>query len=147
MIVRAMERHDVDAVIAIQAVSPEIAQWARGDYDLTDRVATCGWVAEGEKGIAGFLVVRQALDEIEILNMAVLPGFRRQGIGSKLFSVALENTYKQGAAKAYLEVRASNEPAIEFYKQYGFRILSLRAQYYANPREDALVLAFELKEI
>lgn len=142
-----MEHRDIDAVVAIQSASPQSAQWGKADYDLADRVGTLGWVAEEDKQIAGFLVARQILDEIEILNMAVLPEFRRQRIGSKLFSAALENACKQGVAKAYLEVRASNSPAIAFYKRHGFMSLGRRAQYYADPREDALVLGLQLGRI
>ena len=142
-----MEHRDIDAVVAIQSASPQSAQWGKADYDLAGRVGTFGWVAEDNKQIAGFLVARQILDEIEILNMAVLPEFRRQRIGSKLFSAALENACKQGVAKAYLEVRASNSPAIAFYKRHGFRSLGRRAQYYADPREDALVLGLQLGRI
>lgn len=142
-----MEHRDIDAVVAIQSASPQSAQWGKADYDLADRVGTLGWVAEDDKQIAGFLVARQILDEIEILNMAVLPEFRRQRIGSKLFSAALENACKQGVAKAYLEVRASNSPAIAFYKRHGFMSLGRRAQYYADPREDALVLGLQLGRI
>jgi ribosomal-protein-alanine acetyltransferase len=142
-----MDRRDIDAVVAIQTASPQSAQWGKADYDLADRAGTFGWVAENDKQIAGFLVVRQALDEIEILNMAVRLEFRRQGIGSKLFDTALQNAYKQGATKVYLEVRASNDPAIEFYKRHGFKMLGRRLQYYADPREDALVLALRPKKI
>ena len=142
-----MEHRDIDAVVAIQSASPQSAQWGKADYDLADRVGTLGWVAEEDKQIAGFLVARQILDEIEILNMAVLLEFRRQRIGSKLFSAALENACKQGVAKAYLEVRASNSPAIAFYKRHGFTSLGRRARYYADPREDALVLGLQLGRI
>lgn len=142
-----MEHRDIDAVVAIQSASPQSAQWGKADYDLAGRVGTFGWVAEDNKQIAGFLVLRQALDEIEILNMAVLPEFRRQRIGSKLFSAALENACKQGVAKAYLEVRASNSPAIAFYKRHGFTSLGRRPRYYADPREDALVLGLQLGRI
>lgn len=141
-----MERRDIDAVIAIQSASPEVAQWANADYDFTDR-GTCGWIAEDGNRIAGFLIVRRVLDEIEILNMAVLSGSRRQGIGSKLFSSALETASTQGVVKAYLEVRASNEAAIAFYKRHGFSMLGRRPQYYADPCEDALVLVSQLKNI
>jgi len=142
-----MESRDVDAVVAIQSASSEIAQWGAADYDLAHRPTTFGWVAEQEQRVIGFLVVRQALDEIEILNIAVLPGLRRQGIGTQLLSTALKDASHRGAMDAYLEVRASNSRAIEFYKHHGFRMLDRRAEYYASPCEDALVLALHLKRI
>ncbi len=141
-----MDRRDADAVLAIQRASPESAQWASGDYDLLNRPSTFGWIAEQQERIAGFLILRQILDEAEILNLAVLPEFRRQGIGTALLQAALQDASARGAAQAYLEVRASNKPAMEFYKQHGFRTLGRRAQYYASPVEDALVLGLQLKK-
>ncbi|HKQ88419.1 MAG TPA: GNAT family N-acetyltransferase, partial [Candidatus Acidoferrales bacterium] len=128
---RAMERRDVDAVVAIQSTSPEIAQWTVADYDLAHRPSTFGWVAEDGERIGGFLVAREVVDEIEILNIAVLPKLRRQGIGSELLSKALKEASVRGAMHAYLEVRASNSPAIEFYKRHDFSVLDRRVRYYA----------------
>jgi [ribosomal protein S18]-alanine N-acetyltransferase len=142
-----MEPSDIGAVIAIQSASPEIAQWTTGDYDLAHRPSTFGSVAEDQKGIVGFLVVRQVLDEIEILNIAVLAEFRRKGIGTELLIAAMKDAADRGAGKAYLEVRASNSQAIEFYKRHGFKRLARRVQYYESPREDALVLALRLNRI
>ena len=142
-----MERRDIDAVIAIQSASPEIAQWTVDDYDLAHRPSTFGWVAEDEERIGGFLVAREVVDEVEILNLAVLPKFRRQGMGSELLNTALKEASDRGAVHAYLEVRASNGPAIEFYKRHDFSVLDRRVRYYQSPTEDALILALRLKKI
>jgi ribosomal-protein-alanine acetyltransferase len=139
-----MEPSDIGAVIAIQSVSPEIAQWTAADYDLANRPGTAGWVAEQQTRIAGFLVARLVFDEIEILNIAIHPACRCEGLGSELLRTVLKDASARGAAMAYLEVRASNRPAIEFYKRHGFRTLQRRVQYYASPAEDAFILALRV---
>lgn len=142
-----MESRDIGAVLAIQVASPEIAQWAAQSYALADRPGTFGWVVEIQTAIAGFLIARRVLDEAEILNIAVHPDFRRRGVGSELLSLALKDASNRGVIKAYLEVRASNGPAIEFYKRHGFNESGRRVHYYASPPGDALVLVLQLKNI
>jgi ribosomal-protein-alanine N-acetyltransferase len=145
LIVRTMEQRDLDAVLAIQAASPEIAQWTLSDYQLVGRANMPAWVAEENNDVVGFLVARQILDELEILNLAVRPDVRRRGAGSLLLREALASRTRDGTAKAYLEVRASNVAACQFYKRHDFVICGRRAQYYAAPLEDALLLECELR--
>ena len=57
---------DVDAILAIQAVSPEIAQWTMWDYERVAKGEMAGWVAEESAEIIGFLVARQVVSDVEI---------------------------------------------------------------------------------
>ena len=125
---------DLDAIAAIQDLSPEAAQWDVRDYLHYDlRVAVCS------EQIAGFLVSR-AVDpaEYEILNLAVSPAFRRRGIGRVLVK-SLLGTFR-GAL--FLEVRSSNQDALGFYKSIGFQSVGERSEYYASPPEAAIVMKF-----
>jgi [ribosomal protein S18]-alanine N-acetyltransferase len=125
---------DLDAVAAIQYCCPEAAQWEPRDYLAHDF-----WVATHEDGVAGFLVMRRtAPDEGEILNLAVSPDFRRQGVAARLMGTALQSF--NGAF--YLEVRESNEAAQKLYKSLGFQELSRRPKYYQSPPETAIVMKF-----
>ena len=139
-----MAVHDVDAVLAIQAACPEIAQWSAWDYEGVARGETASWVAEDERGIAGFLVARQLVGEAEILNFAVRADSRRQGTGTALLEQALEWSKSFGAQRVILEVRASNVAAIRFYERHGFVVAGKRPRYYAAPIEDALLLNLDL---
>jgi ribosomal-protein-alanine N-acetyltransferase len=144
LIVRPLEERDVDAVLAIQVDSPETAQWNREDYMPKGRPGIFGLVAEKAAVVTGFLVARQVLDEVEILNLAVRGESRRQGAGSALLSAALRRAKNDGAKGAYLEVRASNSAAISFYRRHGFNITGRRDGYYSSPTDDALILALVL---
>jgi [ribosomal protein S18]-alanine N-acetyltransferase len=85
-----------------------------------------------------------AADEVQILNLAVHPGHRRQGIAGLLLRTVLDGARRAGARRAWLEVRASNAAARALYARAGFAERGVRRDYYASPREDALLLALEL---
>jgi ribosomal-protein-alanine N-acetyltransferase len=139
-----MEQRDVEAVLAIQALSPEIAQWTPQAYRIAASSEAPAWVAELDEQVVGFLVTRQVLDEIEILNLAVRPDSRRHHLGSLLLREAFKYGLKHGAARSHLEVRASNKPALQFYKCNGFTEAGRRRHYYSAPVEDALLFSTDL---
>jgi ribosomal-protein-alanine N-acetyltransferase len=142
--VRQLAAADLDAVVSIQARSPEAARWLRADYQRAIGRDFAGWVAESEAGVVGFLIARRVTDEMEILNLAVAVEARHRGVGSLLLKEALAWGQHAGARRAFLEVRESNGGAIEFYRRHGFAEAGRRARYYTDPIEDALVLAIHL---
>ena len=157
MHIRRMESRDIEAILAIQAVSPEIAQWAAWDYERVARGEMTGWVAEEagqvrERGIeqvieqvVGFLIARSVVNDVEILNLAVDPEARRQGVGSALLAEAVSWSRGLEAKKALLEVRASNLAALQFYERHHFQAIGKRPRYYMDPVDDALVLSLNLE--
>ena len=99
--------------------------------------------AEGES-ILGYIVFSSVLDEGSIDNIAVAPGYRRRGVADALISNAIEKAQEAGLSVIYLEVRASNAPAIALYKKHGFREVGRRRSYYEKPREDAILMTLVL---
>lgn len=91
----------------------------------------------------GYVVFRVVIDEMEILDIAVLRPWRRRGVGRALLDAALQRGTSRGARRAYLEVRESNTAAQGLYERFGFQIHSRRAAYYRDPVEDAIVLRRE----
>jgi len=145
VVLRTLELRDIEDVLAIQAASPEIAQWSLWDYDRVARGEMAGWVTENESGeITGFIVARRIANDLEILNFAVRPTARRQGIGAALLGEALRWASAFSAAQAFLEVRASNLAALRFYEQHKFQVTGRRPRYYTAPIEDALVLSAQI---
>ena len=156
MTIRALEARDVEAILAIQAACPEIAQWTAWDYDRVARGEMAGWVAEegsevaveagveGAVEVAGFLVARRVSSELEILNFAVELDWRRCGIGAALLSEAMQWAQTFQATHAILEVRASNFAALHFYTRHKFEVVGRRPRYYTAPVEDALLLTATL---
>ena len=87
---------------------------------------------------AGFLSVWYITGEIEINNIAVLPEFRRKGIGDKLIAHAFEQF--PAAQAAFLEVRQSNIAAQKLYKKHGFVKAGERKNFYHEPTENAILM-------
>ena len=138
--IRRMRTADLPFVSTIQAASPEAAQWPPADY-----LAHPSLVAVAGRAVVGFAVARPLPpDELEILNIAVDPKLRRHGIGRALLQAMLEVP----ARTVYLEVRASNLAARNFYTQLGFAEAGQRKNYYglaASPGvfEDAIVMKMQ----
>lgn len=101
-------------------------------------------LAEGtEHPIVGYLCFWKILDEIHILNLAVHPRFRRQGIARGLMKRLMYDP-ANGRVKIYtLEVRKSNEPAISLYESLGFKKAGIRKGYYKDTGEDAFIMIFK----
>ena len=93
--------------------------------------------------VAGYVGSQSVLDEADMMNVAVHPDFRRQGIAEALVSGLVEHLKAMGSHCLTLEVRASNAPAIALYEKLGFAEIGRRKNYYRNPREDALILRKE----
>ncbi|HWG59603.1 MAG TPA: ribosomal protein S18-alanine N-acetyltransferase [Candidatus Acidoferrales bacterium] len=144
MRIRRMDAADLASVLSVQSESPGISQWSRSDYETSLRNEVAGWIAEDDGRVVGFIVARLAAQEIEILNLAVRPASRRQGVGTELLNAALQWGRASGAERAILDVRASNRPALRLYERHGFHIEGRRPRYYRSPAEDALLLGCSL---
>jgi len=144
--VRVFHSPDTDAVLAIAAQSPEAAAWSRDSYEtLPEQAGALAFVAEDGGEIVGFVVGREVGGQAEILNLAVSPPRRRRGHASSLLTAALDHFRGCGAQSVYLEVRQSNNAAIEFYSQHGFAKLVMRKDYYRSPDEPAITMMRNLE--
>ena len=93
--------------------------------------------------VVGYVGSQTVLDETDMMNVAVHPEHRREGIAKALI-VALISALKGRQSRCLtLEVRASNDPAIALYNDLGFSEVGRRRNYYRNPKEDALILRKE----
>lgn len=98
-----------------------------------------------ERGeVVGYVCFWVVFEELRFMNLAVERSARRQGVARELVRHALALGQDRGAARAVLEVRASNEAARCLYEQAGFHHLAARAEYYTNPIEDAILMGMDL---
>lgn len=100
-------------------------------------------VAEEDGHVLGYVGSQTVLDESDMMNVAVDPAFRRQGIARALIEALISGLALRGSRCLKLEVRVSNENARALYESMGFQQLGLRKNYYQNPKEDALILGKE----
>ena len=102
------------------------------------------WLVAEENGqVWGYVGSQTVLGESDMMNVAVDPRFRRQGIARALIETLIAELSKMGSQCLRLEVRVSNENARALYARMGFQQLGLRKNYYHNPKEDALILGKE----
>ncbi len=134
LLLRTATESDLDEIWRIQAASEQAAQWKPADYLMHECV-----VAVADERLAGFAVARRtAEDEIEILNAAVDPPFRRRGIGRSLILEVIG----KNPGTVFLEVRQSNMAARKLYHSLGFETVAVRPDYYSGPVESAIVMKF-----
>lgn len=144
--IRPLMTRDVEAVFALTRKSAEAAQWSQAEFErMAGYPSATGqaWVAcAGKlKKVVGYIVVRRAADEVEILNIVVAKRRRRHGVGGLLLEQALAAARAAGSRRAFLEVRESNRAAIGMYQRHYFLCAGRRLRYYTNPGEDALLFS------
>ena len=151
--IRKARKGDIDRIIDIERSWQHLSHWSIDSYYrlLNDDSFTSSFVAEidGEKGrpsIVGFVIFHIAADVSEIYNIAVESAHARSGIGYELMRAAVNESGRRNARKVILEVRKSNNPAINFYLKFNFKITGDRKNYYSNPIEDAYIMELAISD-
>lgn len=147
-----MSEHDLIEVVQIEEQSG-LSRWGWAAYYAelqgTNRelmlIARSSRSSIIESGtIAGYIVARETAGELHINNVAVRPEYRRRGIGAALLGRILHEARRRKANAAFLEVRSANHAAQALYEKSGFKAIARRADYYAEPCEDAVVMSLVL---
>lgn len=95
--------------------------------------------------VIGFIAFWTIASESDIINVGVLPNFRKLGIGTKLIDSLITVCKDLDIIKVHLEVRESNNPAINLYTKFNFKNINIRKNYYSNPKENALVMTLNIR--
>ena len=137
---RRLELADLDAIEAIERESYP-TPWSRSMFasELAKPSSICLGVVDGER-LAAYLIVSRYVDAWHVMNVAVSPDFRRQGLAGSLLNHLFDLTANDGRRGYTLEVRVSNEGAIKLYEALGFKSRGVRRGYYTDNREDALIM-------
>jgi [ribosomal protein S18]-alanine N-acetyltransferase len=142
---RPMTAEDMPAVLRIEQESYSVP-WSEATFrGLLRRRDAEMIVAEAGLRVVGYAVFWTVLDQSELGNVAVAPGWRRQRVGDRLVAEVIRRAEARGAREVFLEVRPSNAPARRLYERYGFVQVGRRRNYYQDPVEDALVLRRPLR--
>lgn len=149
MKIRACDDNDVASVYSIQLKCLQSAQWRLEDYrqlilDPLGATFVAEIAVENRPRVAGFAAFHRVMDEAELRNMAVDPAHQRNGIARALLAEGMRALSTHGVSRIFLEVRASNQPALSFYTSAGFELLHTRRAYYRDPAEHALVMTRNL---
>ena len=111
-------------------------------YELRNPLSTWLVAVDGEQ-VVGYVGSQTVLGETDMMNLAVDPAYRKQGIGKTLVTKLIELLKGEKVHCLTLEVRVSNVPAISLYEKMGFCQVGRRPNYYHHPKEDAYILRKE----
>lgn len=139
--IRQASVNDIDDIYEIERLCfPD--PWSKDAlyYEFEENPRAFYIVAELEGQVVGYAGLWWIADEGHITNVAVRPGFRNRKIAEGIMSVLIDFTSQEGIKHHTLEVRPSNEPAINLYSKFGFEVEGRRKAYYANNGEDALIM-------
>jgi [ribosomal protein S18]-alanine N-acetyltransferase len=147
--IRPLRQEDLAAVVAIEH---QVAPLGWNLKNFTDSLAqhhSC-WVSCQQQQITGYAILTLVADEASLLNLAIAPAWQRRGVGRELLRHTIAIARERHASELFLEVRASNQAAINLYETIGFNQIGRRRHYYPLPaghphgREDALLYALTL---
>lgn len=140
--IRRMQKSDVDNVILIEKKAYGDHHWSKESFlnEISNDLARYNCAFDNDGNLVGYSGCWQILEEVHITNIAVNPDFKRQKIGEKLLKRIIDECYENKAKYITLEVRVSNQPAINLYEKYGFKSLGVRKGYYQDNNEDALIM-------
>jgi ribosomal-protein-alanine N-acetyltransferase len=142
-----MQFDDLNEVMAIENdVYPH--PWTRGNFIDSLQSDYEIWAVRDPAGaLAGYLLLMISVDEAHLLNIAVRRDLQGTGVGRLLLDLAVKLARDKGMHSILLEVRPSNDRAMDVYERYGFKGIGVRRGYYPaakGSREDAIVMRFML---
>jgi [ribosomal protein S18]-alanine N-acetyltransferase len=137
-----MRDEDLEAVLEIESASFS-RPWTRQHFrdEMESSFGHPVVALDAAQAVAGYLCLKQVLDEAEILDVAVDVSQRGKGVGRILVQSGLDAARARGAAVVSLEVRLGNLEATALYLRLGFREIGRRKQYYDNG-DDAILMEY-----
>ncbi|MFZ5831083.1 MAG: ribosomal protein S18-alanine N-acetyltransferase, partial [Planctomycetota bacterium] len=133
--IRWMIRRDMPEVLAIERSCFEFP-WLDDDFVRCLRQRNCiGMVAEHEDRVVGFMIYELHKSRIHVLNFAVAPDFRRRGVGWQMAAKLIGKLSVQRRNRIVLEVRETNLAAQLFFRDVGFRAITVLHSYYEDTPE------------
>ena len=140
VVIRSVRYSDLDQLTEIEKTCFSLP-WTKNSFEkeLNNDLAyyQC---AEKDGKIMGYMGMWRILDECHITNVAVLPEYRKMGIGTSLINKMIEICKCSEIRAMTLEVRESNFQAINLYNKFGFVAAGKRPGYYLEPVEDAIIM-------
>lgn len=143
--IRWMIRRDMVEVREIESKGFEFP-WSEEDFVRCLRQRNCiGMVAEHEDRVVGFMIYELQKTRLHILNFAVARQYQRLGVGQQMIDKLINKLSHQRRSRILLEVRETNLPAQLFFRECGFRAVSVLRDYYEDTTEDAYVMQYRCR--
>ena len=143
--IRWMIRRDMMEVLDIENRSFEFP-WSEEDFIRCLRQRNCiGMVAEHDERVAGFMIYELHRNRLHILNFSVAPEYRRRGVGQQMVDKLIGKLSSQRRNRVVLEVRETNLAAQLFFRNLGFRAISVLRDFYDDTTEDAYLMQYRYR--
>lgn len=140
--IRWMIRRDMPAVLDIESQSFDVP-WTEEEFIRCLRQRNCiGMVAERDEQVVGFMIYELHKNRLHILNFAVAPAGRRRGVGKAMVEKLTSKLSHQRRNRIMLEVRETNLDAQLFFRNLGFRAISVLRDFYDDTTEDAYLMQY-----
>jgi ribosomal-protein-alanine N-acetyltransferase len=137
-----MIRRDMVEVLQIENRSFEFS-WSEDDFIRCLRQRNCiGMIAEHNERVVGFMIYELHRNRLHVLNFAVHPDFRRRNVGTQMLKKLVTKLSPQRRSRIMLEVRETNLEAQLFFRDLGFRAVSVLRDFYEDTTEDAYLMQF-----
>jgi ribosomal-protein-alanine N-acetyltransferase len=140
--IKPLRRADLDAVGEIERLSMP-APWSPAMFagEIAKPTSVCLGAWEGDPSrLVGYVIVSRYVDAWHVMNLVVDERHRRRGIATALLVEVFTKTHDAGRRGFTLEVRHSNDAALQLYEGMGFRRQGVRRGYYTDNREDAVIM-------
>ena len=140
--VRWMIRRDMPSVLAIESASFEFP-WSEEEFIRCLRQRNCiGMVAERDDQVVGFMIYELHRNRLHLLNFAVAASSRRSSVGGSMIGKLVSKLSSDRRNRITLEVRETNLDAQLFFRQLGFRAISVLRDFYEDTTEDAYLMQY-----
>jgi ribosomal-protein-alanine N-acetyltransferase len=144
--IRWMIRRDMPEVLAIEHTSFEFP-WCEEEFLRVLRQRNCiGMVAEYGERVVGFMIYELHKNKLHVLDFAVHPEFRRQGVGHQMVAKLVGKLSSHRRTRIALYVRETNLAGQIFYRVQGFRAMEVTREHYPDTGEDAYFMQYLLDE-
>jgi ribosomal-protein-alanine N-acetyltransferase len=144
--IRWMIRRDMPEVLGIEHSSFEFP-WCEEEFLRVLRQRNCiGMVAEYGERVVGFMIYELHKNKLHVLDFAVHPEFRRQGVGHQMVAKLVGKLSSHRRTRIALYVRETNLSAQLFYRVQGFRAMEVSREHYPDTGEDGYFLQYLLDE-
>jgi ribosomal-protein-alanine N-acetyltransferase len=143
--VRWALRRDMPEILAIEHASFAFP-WCEEEFLHLLRQRRIGMVAEYGERVVGFMIYELHKAKLQVLNFAVAPEFRRQGVGRQMIVKLIGKLSSHRRTRIVLHVRETNLAAQMFYKVQGFRATEILREQYEDTGEDAYVMQYAIED-
>ncbi|MBQ8848165.1 MAG: ribosomal protein S18-alanine N-acetyltransferase [Candidatus Gastranaerophilales bacterium] len=141
-VIRQMEHKDIDDILQIEELSYGAHHWSRDSFliELNNKISSYKCILNSENKCVGYMGIWKIIDEAHVTNLSIHPDWRNKKLAQRLLLASLDECYREKIKYITLEVRVSNQKAINLYEKFGFKSLGLRKKYYQDNNEDALIM-------